>query len=69
MIAKVYYKPANHIQHCAHCKQYILKGALVGKVIIGCDKKYPIYGYYHADCLLNELKKNIDDAKGKFFFE
>ena len=67
MIAKIYYKPTNVIQHCAYCKQYVLKGSLVGRVVIGCDRKYPLYAYYHADCLLKELDKDIKNAKGKLF--
>lgn len=67
MIAKVYYKPSNVMQHCAHCKQYVLKGSLVGRTVIGCDKRYPLYAYYHADCLIKELKDNIEEAKGKLF--
>jgi len=69
MIATVYYKPSLHMQHCAHCRQYISKGTLTAKFVISCDKNFPIYAYFHAACAIEAITNLVEDAKGKLYSE
>jgi predicted RNA-binding Zn-ribbon protein involved in translation (DUF1610 family) len=65
MDIKLYHKPTSLIQVCPECGKQLIEGEIIARVLY---KYYgfPKYDYYHPDCVVQSVKRTIENQKKKF---